>query len=138
LSKGAALGLKKGTVLWYAQQIYRQHGVASLKELLIKHGKPTRPHMRGKGGSVENVRLSTQNSALSTDLNPPPMTKEVRRRLLAGESIAHIAAETGAGKMLIYNQRQALRKGGTKLVDGRMQNGGKPQARTAGATPHRL
>lgn len=44
----AAIGLSKGTVIWYAQQIYRQHGVGSLKELLIKHGKPTRPHMRGK------------------------------------------------------------------------------------------
>jgi hypothetical protein len=93
-STAAALGLKKGTVLWYAQQIYRQHGVASLKELLRKHDHAI----------------------------PPPLTKEVRRRLLAGESIAHIAAETGAGKMLIYNQRQALRKAGQKLSDGRRSN----------------
>ncbi|MBC8106018.1 MAG: hypothetical protein H7Z14_05470 [Anaerolineae bacterium] len=46
-SKGQPLS--KGTVLFYAKQIYQQQGVRCLKELLIKHGKPTRPGMRGPG-----------------------------------------------------------------------------------------
>jgi hypothetical protein len=79
------------------QQVYKQHGVRSLPDLLRKHGHAI----------------------------APPATHDVRRRLLAGQSIAQIAAETGAGKTLIYNQRQALRKAGEKLRDGREHNGGK-------------
>ncbi len=92
----AELGLAYGTVLWTAQQVYKQHGVRTLPDLLRKHG-----HAIG-----------------------PPLTKEVRRRLLAGQPIAQIAAETGCGKTLIYNQRQAIRKAGVKLSDGRKHNGG--------------
>jgi DNA-binding CsgD family transcriptional regulator len=84
-----ALGLVYGTVLWYAQQIYKQHGVCTLPELLRKHGHT---------------------------IAPPP-TIEVRRRLLAGQSIKQIAAELGCGKMIIYNQRQQLRKRGARLLN---------------------
>jgi hypothetical protein len=44
----ADIGLSFGTVLWYAQQIYPQHGVTCLKELLLKYGMTPRPRMRGK------------------------------------------------------------------------------------------
>src|SRR5207249_2210193 len=37
------LGLVYGTVLWYAQQIYKQHHVRTLNEFLQKHGLP--PHI---------------------------------------------------------------------------------------------
>jgi transposase len=85
------LGLVYGTVLWFAQQIYKQHGVRTLPDLLRKHG--------------QNI--------------PPPPTKEVARRLLAGESIAQIEAALHCGKTMIYNQRQQLRKRGHKLPDTR-------------------
>ena len=45
----AALGLAKGTVLFYTTSIYRQNGVKCLKELLLKHGVEPRPRMRGAG-----------------------------------------------------------------------------------------
>ena len=83
------LGLAYGTILWHAQQVYKHHGVRTLPELLRKHGHAV----------------------------PRPPTHEVRRRLLAGQSIALIAAELGCGKMIIYNQRQALRKKGVTLRD---------------------
>ncbi|MBA2633024.1 MAG: hypothetical protein H0U86_08515, partial [Chloroflexi bacterium] len=49
----------------------------------------------------------------------------VRHLLLSGLSILEIAAETGAGKTLIYNQRQALRKAGQKFIDRREHNVGR-------------
>ncbi|HEV2296020.1 MAG TPA: hypothetical protein VGR35_19400 [Tepidisphaeraceae bacterium] len=101
----AQLGLAYGTVLWTAQQVYKQHGVRSLPDLLRKHGHTI----------------------------PPPLTKEVRRRLLAGQTIPQIEAETGAGKTMIYNQRQALRKKGVKLESGWKHNGGRRERRSANA-----
>ena len=54
---------------------------------------------------------------------PDPPTHEVRRRLLAGQSISQIEAELGSGKTIIYNQRQRLREEGRKLPDARPLNG---------------
>jgi DNA-binding CsgD family transcriptional regulator len=91
------LHLVKGTVLWHAQQVYKQNHVRTLKELLRKHGQKV----------------------------PPEPTIEIRRRLLAGQSIAQINADLHCGKTMIYNQRQQLRKKGMKLPDAREHNGGK-------------
>ena len=58
----ATLGLSKGTILFYTKSIYHQYGVRCLKDLLIQHGLPTRPGMRGPargrrgGGRVSRAR----------------------------------------------------------------------------------
>ena len=95
-SKGQPLS--KGTVLWYAQQIYKCHGVRTLPELYEKRGHP-------------------ELAEASNSKYP-----EIRRRLMNGDSIATIVAELKVGKTVIYNQRQRLRKQGTKLTDARVHN----------------
>jgi DNA-binding CsgD family transcriptional regulator len=87
------LGLVKGTVLWHAQQIYKQHGVRTLPQLLTKHNKPI-------PGQIH-------------------LTPEIRRRLLAGDSVGEIATALNVPRMMIYNQRQQMRKKGHKLPDAR-------------------
>lgn len=58
------------------------NGVRTLKQFLKKHGHPV----------------------------PPDLPKQVRQRLLQGESIPQIESALGCGKMVIYNQRQLLGK----------------------------
>jgi hypothetical protein len=71
----AELGLAKGTILFYCKSIYQQHGVRCLKELLIKHGKPLRKHLRGPGtakrgeGSLRE-RLRKQRRAARSAASP--------------------------------------------------------------------
>ncbi len=109
----ADLGITYGTILWTAQQVYKQHGVRTLRELLFKH-RATLP-------AAALSKLTLPNG----DVSKPPLTHEVRHLLLSGLSIPEIAAWTGANKTLIYNQRQALRKAGKKLPDARAYNGGR-------------
>jgi hypothetical protein len=78
------LSLAYGTVLWYAQQVYKQHGVNSLPGLLRKHGQsPT-----------------------------PPKRHQVHQRLAAGQPIPQIAQEIGISKMAVYNHVYMLRREG--------------------------
>jgi hypothetical protein len=41
------LRLKQGTILSYTPQIYENHNVRCLRDLLLKHHLPLRPGMRG-------------------------------------------------------------------------------------------
>jgi hypothetical protein len=59
----AELRLAYGTILWTAQQVYKQHGVRSLRDFLARHGQPQ-----------------------------TPSTRDVRSLLLGGFSIPEIAA----------------------------------------------
>jgi DNA-binding CsgD family transcriptional regulator len=81
---GPGLSLSKGTVLWHAQQVYKQHGVRSLAELLRKHG--ITPKLKKR--------------------------EEVRQRLTRGQSVAQIAREMGISRMCVYNHVYMLRRGG--------------------------
>ncbi len=84
------------TVLWYAQQIYKCHGVRTLTEFYANLGHP------------ELIEGSKSKCP------------EIRRRLVAGESIATIAMELRVGENgSSSNQRQLLRKRGIKLPDAR-------------------
>ena len=74
----ATLSLLKGTILFYTKQIYHQHGVRSLKELLLKHGLPTRPHMRGpasgkrgEGRARRRNKLNAPATAEAFVVHPP-------------------------------------------------------------------
>ena len=91
------LKLKKGTVLWYAQQIYKQHAVRTLRELLLKHEK------------YEHIPRK------------PPLN-QIDQRILAGMSCPSIANELNVPRMTVYNRRQMLRKKGIKLTDAREHN----------------
>jgi DNA-binding CsgD family transcriptional regulator len=78
------LNLVYGTVLWYAQRVYEQHGVRSLPELLRKHG-------------------------ITPKLKKRP---EVRQRVLDGQSVDQIAREMGISAMCVYNHVYMLRRSG--------------------------
>jgi hypothetical protein len=99
------LSLSKGTILWHAQQVYKHHGVRTLVELARKLN-----HLE----LVEGHRGS--------------QTPEIRRRLLAGETVKEINTALNCGLTMIYNQRQHLRKQGVILRDARAANGGRRQA----------
>jgi DNA invertase Pin-like site-specific DNA recombinase len=71
-------------VLWHAQQVYKQHGVRSLPELLRKHGITPKRKKR----------------------------EEVRQRLELGESVAQIVSEMGISRMCVYNHVYMLRRSG--------------------------
>jgi predicted transcriptional regulator len=100
-SIAADLGLAKGTILWHARQVYKANHVRTLVELLKKFNHPE---------LVEGLRGAR--------------TEEIRRRLLAGESVNQINTALKCGITMIYNQRQQLRKNGVKLADARAENGG--------------
>jgi hypothetical protein len=104
-SIAAELGLAKGTILWHAQQVYKHHHVRTLVELAHKLNHPE---------LVEGHRGS--------------QTPEIRRRLLAGETVKEINTALNCGLTMIYNQRQHLRKQGVILRDARAANGGRRQA----------
>ncbi len=91
----AKLHLVKGTVLWYAQQIYKHHGVRTLPQLLTKLGHPE---------LIEDSRYKTE---------------EIRARLRAGQSTRQIATELHVPMYSVYNQRVKLLKEGVRLRDGR-------------------
>jgi DNA-binding NarL/FixJ family response regulator len=78
------LKLVYGTVLWHAQQIYKQHGVRTLPELLRKHGQTPKLKKR----------------------------EEVRQRLARGESVAQIAREMRITRSSVYNHAYMLRRDG--------------------------
>jgi len=101
-SIAAELGLVKGTILWHAQQVYKHHNVRTLVELARKLNHPE---------LVEGFRGSK--------------TPEIRRRLLAGETVKQINTALNCGLTMIYNQKQQLRKRGMKLPDARAVNGGR-------------
>jgi len=44
-----SLSLSVGTILFYSKQIYKEHNVRSLLDLLLQFGIPLRPGMRGPG-----------------------------------------------------------------------------------------
>jgi DNA-binding NarL/FixJ family response regulator len=80
----SALSLSKGTILWYAQQVYKQHGVRSLRELFTQHGHSP----------------------------PPPKREQVRQRLAEGQTVAQIAREMRISAMSVYNHIYMLSRTG--------------------------
>jgi hypothetical protein len=104
-SIAAQLGLAKGTILWHAQQVYKHHHVRTLVELLNKFGKPTMPSKK----------------------------EQVRLRIEAGESVAHIATEMGISGTCIYNHIYMLRRAG-KLPKKRAKGATIRTAETPGAS----
>jgi hypothetical protein len=94
---GKELGINWGTVKVHARKIYPQHGVRTRAEFLAKYGMVT---ARAK-------------------------LPEIRRRILGGESVGRIVMEMGVKKIMVYNQRNALRAKGCVLRDERERNGGK-------------
>jgi DNA-binding NarL/FixJ family response regulator len=78
------LNLVYGTVLWYAQRVYEQHGVRSLPDFLRKHG-----------------------------ITPKlPKKEEVRQRIERGEPIAQIARDMAISAACVYNHVYMLRRAG--------------------------
>jgi DNA-binding NarL/FixJ family response regulator len=78
------LNLTKGTILWTAQQVYKQHNVRTLNEFLAKHGKS--PIVKKR--------------------------EQVRQRILQGETVEQIARELNISAMCVYNHVYMLRKSG--------------------------
>jgi DNA-binding CsgD family transcriptional regulator len=91
----ARLGLAKGTVLWHAQQLYQQHGVRTLPQLLARLGH------------AELIKDSRYKTA------------EIRARLRAGQSTRQIADALSVPMHSVYNQRVRLLKEGVRPHDGR-------------------
>jgi hypothetical protein len=89
------LNLVYGTVLWHAQQVYKQHHVRSLVELLEKH------HIN--------------STILSEHRESKGLLQSIREMILAGHRIPEIAAALNIPKTQIYNMRQRLHAEGHVL-----------------------
>jgi DNA-binding NarL/FixJ family response regulator len=112
------LSLSKGTVLFYTTQIYRNHGVRCLRELLQKHGIPLpnrniRGPAKGKRGDGRASRKK----------NPPhvPKRQQIRQRLLAGEPIDQIAAALNLSRKNVLSHLSRLRLSGQLGPDSRLR-----------------